>query len=97
MPFLLHSPIVILIFDKKSSVLPSFRRSYLPRLDHSLFKNVFEGPAFLWQTQIQMIEYGLYDTIQMKGRSYVDTHLKHSDKNFETILMPKAGPLEFLS
>ena len=25
-------------------------------LEHNLFKNVSKGPAFLWQTQIQMIE-----------------------------------------
>ena len=29
----------------------------------NLFKNMSKGPPFLWQTQIQMIEYGLNDTI----------------------------------
>ena len=32
-------------------------------LKHNLFKNVSKGPAFLWQAQIQTIEYGLNDAI----------------------------------
>ena len=35
-------------------------------LVRNLFKNVSKGAAFLWQTQIQTIEYDLNDTIRMK-------------------------------
>ena len=32
-------------------------------LEHNMFRNISKRPAFMWQTQIQMIEYGLDDTI----------------------------------
>ena len=32
-------------------------------LEQNLFKSISKGPAFLWQTHIQTIEYGLNDTI----------------------------------
>ena len=34
-------------------------------LKHNLFKKVSKGPAILWQTQIQTIEFGLNDTIRI--------------------------------
>ena len=39
-----------------------------------LFENVSNGPAFLWKTQIQTIEYGLNDMIRIK-KKVERTHL----------------------
>ena len=52
---------------------------------------------FLWQTQIQMIEYGLNDTKRIKKKqvTYIDTFLIYnytvapSDMNFQTFLLRK--------
>ena len=41
---------------------------------------------FLWQTQIQMIKYGLNDTKRIKKKQVSFTP---SDMNFQAILMPK--------
>ena len=46
-------------------------------LEHNLFKNVSKWATFLWQTQIQTINYGLlkwYKT-DKKETSYIDTWL----------------------
>ena len=55
--------------------------------EHTLFKNVSNGPAFLRQTQSQRIEYVLNDTIRIKKNDfffiiYLSTS---SDINFQTI------------
>ena len=57
---------------------------------------------FLWQTQIQTIEYGLNDTIQIKKKQvililYSFAPSAPSDMNFQTILMPKVILAKFLS
>ena len=44
-------------------------------LEHNLFKNVSNGPAFWWQTQIQTLENDLNDTIRIKEWSYIDYQL----------------------
>ena len=62
-------------------------------LEHNSFKNVLsKGPAFLWISQIQTIEYGLNHTIWIKKQSYSILMLYSfipSDMDFQTILMPK--------
>ena len=45
-----------------------FDKAYL-RLECS------KWPGFLWQTQIQMIDYGLKETIREKRRRYIETLL----------------------
>ena len=40
------------------------------RLEHNSSKNVSKRPAFVWQTQIQTIEYGLNNKI-LKGKKEV--------------------------
>ena len=39
---------------------------FLLLLERNLFKNISKVPAFLWQTQIQMNEFGLNDTKRIK-------------------------------
>ena len=46
--------------SKQISALPQFFRHFFSvtrcfDLEHNLFKNVFKGPAFLWQTEIQRL------------------------------------------
>ena len=50
-------------------------------LKYNLFKNV---ASFLWQTQIQTIEYGLNDTIRIKRKKF-DWYFIH----LKTMKMPK--------
>ena len=57
-------------------------------LEHNLFKNVYTTAAFLWQTQIQTIIYGLnnFDKKKIILILYLFTT---SEINLQTILMPK--------
>ena len=75
-------------------------------LEHNLLRMYLrDQPAFLWQTQIQKIEYGLNDTIRMKKKEVTLYPFTPSDMSFWTIWMPdqsefgknfvtKTGPLE---
>ena len=68
-------------------------------LEHTLFKNVSNRVTFLWQTQIQTIEYGLNDTKRIT-KNQVTLILYSStpfDMIFQTILMPKVIFANFLS
>ena len=60
-------------------------------LEYNLFKNVFNWPTFLWQTQIQTTEYSLNDTIgiKKKGVFLMIYSFTPFDINFQTILMAK--------
>ena len=44
----------------------------VPSLERNSFKNVSKGSAFLWQMQIQTIEYGLNDENTDKTRLKVN-------------------------
>ena len=70
-----------------------------PGLEHNLFTNVSEGTAFLWQTQIQTINHGLYDMIRIKSKEllFILYSFTPSDINFQSILMPKVILAQFLS
>ena len=67
-------------------------------LEHNLFKNVSKWPAFLWQAQIQTIEYGLlwYNTDLWRYINYSFTS-SFSDMNFQMILIPKGIVAKMLS
>ena len=54
---------------------------FLRALEHNLLKNVSNRQAFLWQTQIQAIEYGLYDTIQIKKKEVTFKNTLPSNMN----------------
>ena len=58
---------------------------YARALEHNLCKNVFMGPAFLWQTQIQTIEYGLKDTILITKKDFalIFFSFTPTDMNFD--------------
>ena len=59
-------------------------------LEHNLFRNILNWVAFLWQTQIQTIIYGLNDAKRTKKKQItliLDSFIP-SDMNFQTILMP---------
>ena len=60
-------------------------------LEHNLFKNVSKGPAFLWQSHIQTIEYDLKDTIRINKNEFIMIlySFTPSDMNFQRIFMPK--------
>ena len=62
----------------------------MKELEHNLFKNVSKKSLFLWQKQIQAIEYGPNDAIRIKKEaSYFDTLLIYTLwYEFLTILMP---------
>ena len=66
-------------------------------LKHNIFKNVSKGPAFLWQTQIQAIEYGLNDAIRIKKNEALMILYSFTsvDMDFQTILMSKGILAEF--
>ena len=61
-------------------------------LKRNSFKNVSKGPAFLWQTLIQTIEYGLNDAIGVKKNEVIMIIYSFTsfDMNFQIILMPKS-------
>ena len=54
------------------------------------FKNVSKGPAFLWQTNIQTVKYGLNDAKLIKKNELILILYSStlSDMNFQMILMP---------
>ena len=60
-------------------------------LEPNLFKNVSNWGSFLWQTQIQTIEYGLNDMkrIEKKQGTLILYSFTVSDLNFQTIFMLK--------
>ena len=64
---------------------------YQKGLEQNSFKNVSKVPAFLWQTQIQPIEYGLNDTIRIQNNEVILIlySFTPSGMNFLMILMPK--------
>ena len=80
---------------------------YARALEHNLCKNVFMGPAFLWQTQIQTIEYGLNDTIRITKNEVIlmlytftpsDFNAQNDfDKNFARITLGFLINLKFMS
>ena len=70
---------------------------YFNFLELNLVKNVSNAPAFLWQNQIQTIEYGLNDKIWIKKWKKLFYSFQPSYKNFRAILMPKMILAKFLS
>ena len=64
---------------------------YSNYLEYNSIKNVSNWVTFLWQTQIQTIKYGLNDTkrIRKKLVTLILCSFTPSDRNFQTILMPK--------
>ena len=52
---------------------------------------IYNGPAFLWQTQIQTMEYGLNDAIRIKKNTVllISYSFTPCNMNFQTILIPK--------
>ena len=52
-------------------------------LEHNFFKDMSKGPAFLRQTQIQTLEYGLDDAMPIKTKDLVLI------LNFQPTWMPK--------
>ena len=80
-------------FQKRSWITRFFLLGLLFwfKLKHNLFKNVSKGPAILWKTQIQTIEYGLNDAIRIKKNEFILIPFSFTpfDMNFRTILIPK--------
>ena len=64
-------------------------------LEHNSFKNKSNWVTFLWQKQIQTIEYDHNDTKRIKKKQV--TLKFYSDKNFQMILMPRVILAKFLS
>ena len=67
-------------------------------LEHNLFQNVSKWVTFLWQTQIQTLEYGLNDAKRIKKKqvTLILYSFTPSDMNFQTILMPKVILAKFV-
>ena len=60
-------------------------------LEHIFSRNVSKGPAFSRPTQSQTLKYGLDDAIRIKKKDLVliEYSFTPSDRNFQTIWMPK--------
>ena len=68
-------------------------------LEHNLFNNVYKWVTFLWETQIQTIEYGLNDAKWIKKKEFtlILYSFTPSDMNFQTFLLPKVILVEKFS